>query len=103
MVDAPASSRIGVTLLLIALDFTATTRCKRLTPPSSSLREVSSVVGNENHPFDDEHVLGEIDGRQKANCRAPMAFREAISAFRTLISTIHVFQFPHVVPLRLKS
>ena len=37
MVDAPASSRIGVTLLLIALDFTATTRCKRLTPPSSSL------------------------------------------------------------------
>ena len=32
------------------------------------LREVSPVVGNENHPFDDE--LGEIDGRQKANCRA---------------------------------
>ena len=54
-----------MTLLLIALDFTATTRCKRLTPPSSSLREVSSVVGNENHPFDDEHVLGEIDGARR--------------------------------------
>ena len=38
------------------------------------LREVSPVVGNENHPFDDEHVLGEIDGRQKANCRARWRF-----------------------------
>ena len=34
------------------------------------LREVSPVVGNESHPFDDEHGLGEIEDRQTMNCRS---------------------------------